>query len=48
MPYHIVAAKGGYYVENKDTKRRYSLMPLPLVTAKKQLAALQIHAPDKK
>ena len=48
MPYHIVASQGGYYVENVDTKRRYSLHPLPLATAKKQLAALQIHAPDKK
>jgi hypothetical protein len=48
MPYHIVASQGGYFVENKDTKRRYSLHPLPLVTAKKQLAALQIRAPDKK
>jgi len=48
MPYHIVAGHGGYFVQNKDTKRKYSLHPLPLATAKKQLAALQINAPDRK
>ena len=48
MPYELKQVQGGYFVQNKDTKRRYSLHPLPLVTAKKQLAALQIHAADKK
>lgn len=48
MPYELKQVEGGYFVQNKDTKRRYSLHPLPLVTAKKQLAALQINAPDKK
>ena len=48
MPYELKQVEGGYFVQNKDTKRRYSLHPLSLATAKKQLAALQIHAPDKK
>jgi hypothetical protein len=48
MPYELKKVEGGYFVQNKDTKRRYSLHPLPLVTAKKQLAALYIRAPDRK
>lgn len=43
MPYHIVKVPGGYMVENKETKRRYSLHPQTLSVAKKQLIALNIH-----
>lgn len=43
MPFHIVKVPGGYMVENKETKRRYSLHPLKLSVAKKQLSALYIY-----
>jgi hypothetical protein len=47
MPWHIVKADGGYYVETISTGRRHSKEPLSMVKAKKQLKALEINA-DKK
>jgi hypothetical protein len=40
MPYHLVHVTGGYYVENKETGRRYSTEPLPKKRAEAQLRAL--------
>ncbi len=35
--------KGGYKIQNTDTKKYYSLKPLTMEMAKKQLLALIIH-----
>lgn len=49
MPYHIVAVRGGYYVEsvrkNPETGhgRRYSKEPIPYEKAVKQLYALWLN-----
>jgi hypothetical protein len=40
MPYKLVRVTGGYYVENKETGRRYSRDPIPLKNAERQLRAL--------
>jgi hypothetical protein len=47
MPWHIVQADGGYYVETISTKRRHSKEPLTKAKALAQLRALEINA-DKK
>lgn len=46
MPYALLKAKGLnlYWVINKETGRKFSHTPLTLTMAKKQLAALAIHA----
>lgn len=41
MPYKLVKATGGYYVENKATGRRYSEEPISLKKAEAQLRVLQ-------
>jgi len=48
MPYALLKAKGLnlYWVINKQTGRKFSHTPLTLTQAKKQLAALEIHARD--
>jgi hypothetical protein len=40
MPYKIVKSRGGYYVENKDTGKRFSNSPIPKSHAQAQLKAL--------
>ena len=41
MPYRLVKATGGnYFVENKETGRRYSQEPIPLERAKAQMRVL--------
>jgi len=40
MPYIIKKAKGGYYVQNGRTGRRYSRRPIPLKRAKAQRRAI--------
>lgn len=41
MPYRLVKATGGnYFVENKETGRRYSQEPIPLEKAKAQMRVL--------
>ena len=41
MPFHIVeVAPGKFFVENKETGRRYSLNPLSKEMAEKQMKAL--------
>ena len=51
MPWHIVKAPGSkpprYYVQTISTGRKHSNDPLTLAMAKKQLAALNIHADNK-
>ena len=42
MPYNLVKLKGGYKVQNKETKKVYSKTPLTKTKAKKQLIALKI------
>jgi len=42
MPYKLVELKGGYKVQNKDTKKTYSKKPLTKTKAQKQLIALKI------
>jgi len=52
MPWHIQLLHGSkparYFVVTDSTGRKHSKEPLTLATAKKQLAALQIHVDDKK
>jgi hypothetical protein len=52
MPYHImevqISSPKRYYVVTTTTGRKHSKEPLTLSVAKKQLAALHIHADDKK
>ena len=43
MPFKIIVLKGGYKVQNKDTKKTYSNKPMTLNKAQKQLIALKIH-----
>lgn len=43
MPFKILKLKGGYKVQNKDTKKTYSKKPLTKTKAQKQLIALKIH-----
>ena len=46
MPYELKKVGANqYYVQNKETKRKYSLHPLSLSQAQKQLKSLQIQAP---
>lgn len=40
MPYKLVKVTGGYYVENKNTGKRYSQEPIPKDRAERQLRAL--------
>jgi len=40
MPFKLVSAHDGYYVQNMDTGHRYSSEPLPLEKAKAQLRIL--------
>lgn len=47
MPYAIRKSGSGYKVVNRDTGKTYSKSPQSHEMARKQLAALQIHAPDK-
>jgi len=42
MPYKIVKVKGGYKVQNIETKQVFSTYPLSQTVAKKQLMALLI------
>ena len=44
MPYKLVKSGEGYYVENKDTGKRYSNKPIPLTNAKKQMKVLYMHS----
>lgn len=44
MPYKVVKVKGGYKVQNADSGKYYSIKPLTLAVAKKQLLALLIHS----
>jgi hypothetical protein len=44
MPYKLVKSGKGYYVENKDTGKRYSNKPIPLTNAKKQMKVLYMHS----
>jgi len=41
MPYHIVKTVEGYFVENKDTGKRYSQRPMTKANAAAQLRVLQ-------
>jgi hypothetical protein len=41
MPYYIKHEIGGYFLINKDTGRHYSLMPMTLEKAKRQIAVLE-------
>ena len=51
MPWHITEIKSAspkrYFVVTTSTGRKHSTMPLTHSMAKKQLAALNIHADDK-
>lgn len=47
MPWKLVEADGGWYVETISTGRRHSKEPMTKAKAKKQLIALEINA-DKK
>lgn len=40
MPYDIKKVKGGYYVINELTNKKYSKKPLPEARAKAQMRAL--------
>lgn len=42
MPFSIIKLKGGYKVQNKDSKKTYSKAPLTKTKAQKQLIALRI------
>jgi hypothetical protein len=42
MPYKTEKVKGGYYVVNTDTKKKYSKKPIPKTNADKQLKILNI------
>lgn len=47
MPYDIKKSKGGYFVHNKNTGKKYSKSPhKTLKAAKKQLAALHINVEE--
>lgn len=48
MPWHLEQSDGGWYVATTSTGRRHSKEPLTKAVAIKQLAALHIHADDKK
>jgi hypothetical protein len=52
MPWHIAEAHGvsppGFFVVTNDTGRKHSKKPLTKEVAKKQLAALHIHADKSK
>jgi hypothetical protein len=41
MPYEIKKARGGYYVINKDTKKKYSKKPITKANAEAQLRILE-------
>ena len=43
MPYKIVKSKGGYYVKNKLTGKKFSNSPIPKSHAEAQLRALYAH-----
>jgi hypothetical protein len=47
MPYGIVKRVKGFRVRNKETGKLYSRHDQTKAMALKQLAALQIHAPDR-
>ena len=40
MPYSLSKAKGGYYVVNQDTKKKYSKKPIPKKNAEAQMRVL--------
>ena len=40
MPYKLVKVTAGYFVENKETGKRYSSDPLPKKRAEAQMRAL--------
>lgn len=42
MPYAVVKVKGGFKVQNEDTGKFLSNMPLDKETARKQLIAVSI------
>lgn len=44
MPYMLEKVRGGYYVKNILTGKRYSERPMPLARARKQLVALMMNA----
>jgi hypothetical protein len=52
MPYHLELVHGSkparYFVVTTSTGRKHSEKPLTMAMAKKQLAALHIHADKKK
>ena len=41
MPYKLKKVKNGYYVENMNTKKRYSKKPMALSDAKLQIRILR-------
>ena len=42
MPYHIIKVKGGFKVENKETKKRFSKKPMTKKNVEKQIKILRI------
>lgn len=42
MPYDVVKSGSGYFVENKETKKRYSKKPISKSSAEKQKIAITI------
>lgn len=40
MPYHLVKTPKGWFVENKETGKRYSNTPITLEKAQSQLSIL--------
>lgn len=40
MPFQLVKSGMGYFVENKDTGKRYSSRPLPKTRAEAQMRVL--------
>jgi hypothetical protein len=42
MPYDIIKSGSGYFVENKETKERYSKKPISKSSAEKQKIAIII------
>jgi len=48
MPFELHKVKGGYYVRNKNTKKKYSKNPLTKTKAEKQLSAIRMNYYKKK
>ena len=43
MPYKLVQVKGGYYVENEKTGKRYSKRPIAKKNAEAQMRILMMY-----